>query len=226
MEAIILAGGFGTRLCHIVSDVPKPMAPVNNKPFLEYVFNYLKDNGIKHIVLAIGYKGNVIEDYFGYIYKGIRITYSKEDIPLGTGGGIKKALGYCDNDNVFIINGDTYFDVDLHLMKKFHNIKESKLTVAVKLMRNFDRYGAVTIEEEKIIKFEEKKNTICGKINAGTYIINKSVFEKIKSKVFSFEKSILEGEIVDLYAFESDGYFIDIGVPTDFYKAQNDFLRK
>lgn len=224
MEAIILAGGFGTRLSHIVSDVPKPMAPVNQKPFLEYIFNYLINNAVKHVVLAIGYKGDIIEEYFGNNYKGINITYSTEDTPLGTGGAIKKALNYCKNDNVFIINGDTFYDVNLNLMEDFHNNKESNLTVAVKIMHDFDRYGSVTIQDDKIIEFKEKKKTVSGKINGGTYVINKSVFGTIKNESFSFEKLVLESGIVDLYAFESDGYFIDIGVPDDYYKAQEDFL--
>lgn len=223
MDAIILAGGFGTRLNHIVSDVPKPMAPINKKPFLEYIFNYLIDNNIMHIVLAIGYKGYLIEDYFGNEYKGIPLSYSIEDFPLGTGGAIKKALDYCRDGDVFIINGDTYFDVNLNFMKVFHNKKKSKLTVAIKVMHDCDRYGTVDIQKDRITKFKEKKKIISGKINGGTYLINKSVFDDFKESSFSFEKLVLESGIVDLYAFESDGYFIDIGVPTDYYKAQEDF---
>ncbi len=225
MEAIILAGGFGTRLSHIVSDVPKPMALVNQKPFLEYIFNYLIDNSVKHVVLAIGYKGDIIKEYFGNNYKGIKITYSTEDTPLGTGGAIKKALDYCKNDDVFIINGDTYYDVNLKLMKDFHNNKESNLTIAVKLMHYFDRYGSVVIQDNKIIEFKEKRKTISGKINGGSYLINKSVLDRIEDESFSFEKLVLESGLVDLYAFESDGYFIDIGVPEDYCKAQEDFSK-
>lgn len=223
MEAIILAGGFGTRLSHIVLDVPKPMAFVNERPFLEYILNYLIDNGIKHIILAIGYKGNIIQDYFGDNYKGVSITYSTEDTPLGTGGAIKKALSYCNNDSVFIINGDTYYNVDLNLMEQFNNIKKSNLTIAVKTMHNFDRYGSVIIKNDMIMEFKEKKKTVSGKINGGTYLINKSILDRIEYESFSFEKLVLESGMVDLYVFESDGYFIDIGVPDDYYKAQEDF---
>jgi len=225
MEALILAGGFGTRLKHIVSDVPKPMAPVNGHPFLEYIFNYLIDNGIRHIVLAIGYKGDIIKSYFGDSYKGISITYSIEDTPLGTGGAIKKALNYCNNDNVFIINGDTYYNVDLNLMKEFHNTKKSNLTVAVKTMYDFDRYGSVITKNDMIIEFKEKKKIASGKINGGTYLIKKSVLNMIEDESFSFEKLVLESGIVNLFAFESDGYFIDIGIPSDYYKAQEDFSK-
>jgi len=120
METIILVGGFGTRLSHIVSDVPKPMIPVNGKPFLKYLFDYLLKNGVTYIILAVGYKSEIIQKYFGDDYKGISITYSVENTPLGTGGAIKKALDCCNEKYVFIVNGDTYFDVDLKQMKDFH----------------------------------------------------------------------------------------------------------
>lgn len=223
MEAVILAGGLGTRLSHIVSDVPKPMAPINGQPFLKYVFDYLLENGVNHIILAVGYKANSIQSYFGDTYRSIKITYSIEDIPLGTGGAIKKALNCCSEEDVFIINGDTYFDVDLEKMKAFHTRKNSCLTVAVKSMNNFERYGAVTIEENIIKKFQEKKPTIVGKINGGIYLIKKTIVNSTNEESFSFEKVILESKKVDIYAFESNGYFIDIGVPEDYYKAQNDF---
>jgi len=224
MEAIILAGGFGTRLKHVVLDVPKPMAPFNGKPFLKYLFDYLLKNGVTHIILAAGYKAEVIQKYFGDNYKGIGITYSVEDKPLGTGGAIKKALEFCNEDDVFILNGDTYFDVDLNEMKEFHAYKDSKLTVAIKPMSHFDRYGVVVIENYMIKKFDEKKPTVHGKINGGTYLIKKTIFNSVDEDSFSFEKGILESGVVDIYAFESEGYFIDIGVPEDYYRAQKDFL--
>jgi len=225
MEAIILAGGFGTRLSHIVSDVPKPMAPVNGRPFLEYIFDYLVQNKVEHIVLAIGYKGEIIQDYFGNSYRGLEITYSVEDTPLGTGGAIKKAIKCCKESDVFIINGDTYFDVDLFEMKDFHKSKNSNLTIAVKLMSNFDRYGSVVINNDRIIKFEEKKKTLEGKINGGIYLINQCIFKSVLETSFSFEQRVLENGCYDIYAYNSEGYFIDIGIPEDYEKAQKDFLK-
>lgn len=225
MEAIVLAGGFGTRLSHIVADVPKPMAPVNNRPFLEYLFDYLGENGVTHIVLAIGYKGNVIRDYFGCSYKDIRITYSVETSPLGTGGAIKKALKVCSNRDVFIVNGDTYFNVDLYNMREVYVNTESHLTLAVKLMSDFDRYGSVEICDGKILKFKEKTKTLEGKINGGIYLLNKSIFDSVSEEVFSFEEIILENTGKDIFAYESEGYFIDIGVPDDYEKVQRDFMK-
>ncbi|NLK96424.1 MAG: NTP transferase domain-containing protein [Clostridiales bacterium] len=223
MEAIVLAGGFGTRLSHIVSDVPKPMAPVCGQPFLKYIFDHLLKNGVNNIILAVGYKAEIIQQYFGNNYNGINITYSCEDTPLGTGGAIKKALKFCKEDNVFIINGDTYFDVDLKKMKSFHSEKDSELSIVVKPMNKFERYGAVVIENDKIKRFEEKKSTLKGKINGGIYLINSKMMNAVDEKSFSFEKVILESGLVEIYAFESNGYFIDIGIPEDYYRAQIDF---
>jgi D-glycero-alpha-D-manno-heptose 1-phosphate guanylyltransferase len=222
MEVVILAGGFGTRLSHIVTDVSKPMAPINGEPFLKYLFEYLLKNGVTRIVLAVGYKSESIKDYFGDEYKGISIAYSTEDIPLGTGGAIKKAMEVCNEDDVFILNGDTYFGVNLAEMKAFHEMHSSKLTIAVKELSNFDRYGSVVIEDDVIKEFVEKKPTEHGKINGGAYLLKKVIFDSISEVSFSFEKMVLEKGIVNIYAYESEGYFTDIGVPEDYYKAQED----
>ena len=218
MEAIILAGGFGTRLKHVVSDVPKPMAPINDNPFLEYIFEDLKKKGVTHVVLAVGYMKEKIEEYFKNQYKNIKISYSEENSPLGTGGAIKKAVSKCREEDIFIINGDTFYDVDLKKMKKFHIENKSSLTIAVKEMENFDRYGSLVIENNKIVKFEEKKPMLKGKINGGIYLIKKNIFQGIEQESFSFEKEILENEKIEKYAYESNGYFIDIGIPEDYYK--------
>lgn len=217
MEAIVLAGGFGTRLKEVVSDVPKPMAPVNGKPFLEYLLKDLSKKGIKHVILAVGYKKEIIKEYFKNRYENIEITYSEELTPLGTGGAIKKALKLAKEADVFIVNGDTFFDVDLKGMKEFHTEKKSTLTVAVKEMKNFDRYGSLVIKEKKIIEFEEKKKKAKGKINGGIYLIKKDLLNRIEKEKFSFEKEILEDKKIEKYSYESKGYFIDIGIPKDYY---------
>lgn len=227
MEAIILAGGFGTRLAHIVKDVPKPMAPVANRPFLEYILDYLEKNGITRVVLATGYKHDNIEKYFGNTYNGIELLYSVEDTPLFTGGAIKKALTACEDDNIFIINGDTYFDVDLNRMKEFHNLNNADITVASKLMYNFNRYGTVTLQGDKIIKFKEKEYTEKGLINGGIYLINRNLLGSVEQDKFSFEQDIMEKKVLEMsiYSFISDGYFIDIGVEEDYYVAQDYFAK-
>lgn len=220
MEAIILAGGFGTRLSTVVSDVPKPMAPIKGRPFLEYLLDDLNEKGINRIILAVGYKKEIIKSHFKEKYKNIDIVYSDEDVPLGTGGAIKKALTLTKDEDIFIINGDTFFDVDLKEMYQFHKKNSSKLTLAIKDMEKFDRYGSLILEEDKIIKFEEKKYIDKGYINGGIYLIDKNLLIQEKKESFSFEKEILENKNfqIEKYGYKSEGYFIDIGIPEDYYR--------
>lgn len=219
MEAIVLAGGFGTRLRKVVSDVPKPMAPINGRPFLEYLLDELIKKGITKVIIAVGYKKELIKNYFHEKYKEIEIVYSEEDIPLGTGGAIKKALNLSKEKDVFVINGDTIFDVDIKEMYKFHQENNLFLTLAIKEMRNFDRYGSLILDGNKIIKFEEKKYVEKGYINGGIYLLNREIL-KNNAEIFSFEKEILENKNCEIekYGYKSEGYFIDIGIPEDYYK--------
>lgn len=219
MEAIILAGGFGTRLSHIISDVPKPMAPVANRPFLEILFHKLKEQGVTKLILAVGYKKEVIMDYFGDSYDGIPILYSVEDKPLLTGGAVKKAMSLCRDDFVYVINGDTYFDVDLSLMKTH------EFAIAVKEMVDFTRYGeVVTNSPGKIIQMKEKAPCAKGYINGGIYRLPRNCLE-LCSDCFSLEEDFFSENLhkYDFYAVKSTGYFIDIGIPEDFYTAQSYF---
>ena len=158
-EAIILAGGFGTRLASVV-DVPKPMAPINDIPFLEYLLNYLSKYNITKVHLALGYKHEVISTYFGATFKAIKLNYVIEDTPLGTGGAIKKALIHVESEAVFIINGDTFFDVDLLEMGHYFDQKEASVMLALKPMQNFDRYGVVELNEEDGIWLLRRKNFV------------------------------------------------------------------
>lgn len=228
LEAIVLAGGLGTRLSHVLSDVPKPMASVCGRPFLRYILDNIIMQGIDKIILAVGYKQECICSYFGNSYRGAQIIYSSENKPLHTGGAIKKAIMHCNQKNVFIVNGDTYFDVDLIKMLKFHKYTHGDITIATKIMSNFDRYGTVKKNCDRVVAFEEKKPTSCGIINGGIYLLNKDLLNIVDQESFSFEREILEKHVNDLRvcAFESDGYFIDIGVPTDYLQAQSDFKNR
>lgn len=220
MEAIILAGGFGTRLQSVVSDVPKPMAPVNGKPFLEYILKLLKKHGFNRIIMAVGYKSEVIVNYFGNKYLDMEILYSNEDYPLGTGGCIKKALELVNDEYVYIINGDTYFDINLSNMKT-----KKDIMIACKYMSNFDRYGKVIIENNRIVKFQEKKPNQDGYINGGIYLFRKNIFDGFNlNEKFSLEVDFFEKYINELYIepFLSNDYFIDIGIPDDYKKFQED----
>lgn len=223
MEGIILAGGLGTRLRSIVCDVPKPMCLINNKPFLSYILDNLNVQGFKKVIMAVGYKSNIIKEYFGNSYKEIKIVYSDEETPLGTGGAIKKAIEKINANNVFIFNGDTFFDCDLKDMLDNHKKSLCDITLAVKRMYSYNRYGSVVVKNNRIIRFDEKKKTEKGIINGGIYIINKGILNDVKIEKFSFEKNILESNNYSMCAYESKGYFIDIGIPDDYYRAQEEF---
>lgn len=224
MEAIILAGGFGTRLKSVINEIPKPMAPINNKPFLSYLLNYLQKNNISRVVLSVGYKGEMIQEFFGDSFGNLELVYSTEDEPLGTGGAIKKALSFCTQDKIFVVNGDTFFDVDLRLIE----LKEkSKLTLSLKQMENFDRYGCIkTNEIGYVTAFKEKEFTKKGNINAGVYLLSKDIFDKyaLENK-FSFESFMQENlETLNIGSILFDNYFIDIGIPDDYRKAQEEIV--
>lgn len=224
-EAIILAGGFGTRLASVV-DVPKPMAPINDIPFLEYILNYLEKHQVTKIHLAVGYKYQVIVDYFGEQYKNCELNYVVEDKPLGTGGAIKKALAEVESEKVFIINGDTFFDVDLAQMEAAFKANNATVSLALKPMKNFDRYGVVEVDAaNKILAFKEKQYCESGAINGGIYLLKTNIFDGLDFP----EQFSLEQDYFDIYCsqtnffgFISDTYFIDIGIPTDYTKAQEE----
>jgi D-glycero-alpha-D-manno-heptose 1-phosphate guanylyltransferase len=224
-EAVILAGGFGTRLRSVVNDIPKPMAPVRNMPFLSYVLEELRRSSFSKAVIAVGYKHEVIKSYFGNSYSGIELVYSVEKEPLGTGGAIALAVKNIDSENFFIINGDTYFSVDFDRMEKLFVSEKPDILVALKEMSSFDRYGNVSIQGNKVISFNEKQFCKKGFINGGIYLVNRKWFiDKSSSKVFSLEKEILEKAAGKerISAYVSDGYFIDIGIPEDYERASRE----
>ncbi|WP_373034661.1 nucleotidyltransferase family protein [Sulfurimonas sp.] len=225
MEAIILAGGFGTRLQSVVKDVPKPMADINGKPFLEYILNMLSKQGVTDVVFSVGYKADIIKKYFGHKYKNININYSIEEIALGTGGAIKKSLDMCKEKDVLVLNGDTYFDVSLNELFDKYKELDCSLILSLKVMHNSNRYGSVIVENNYIKSFTEKKYKEKSLINGGVYIINKNLFtNSILNGTFSFESDFLEKNVNNLkFGFLiSNGYFIDIGIPEDYEKAKLD----
>ncbi len=230
-EAIILAGGFGTRLRQVVSDVPKPMAPMDDKgtPFLAFVLKYLAKQGFETVVLSVGYMADVIQQYFGDYYVGMKLLYSVEDQPLGTGGAVKKALALCSADTVFVLNGDTYFDVDLIKMAQKHRDSEADVTLAAREMADFDRYGALELTaEDRVAAFGEKQYCAHGYINGGIYCMGRSLFSDVGVNSFSLERDFLEKKAASLYiaAYKADEYFIDIGIPEDYRRAKEHWASK
>ena len=225
-DVIILAGGLGTRLQNLLPGIPKPMVPVNKQPFLKYLLGYVNKFCPARIILSVGYRHEQISSYFGLDFEGTELIYSIEESPLGTGGAIKKSIELCGSENAFILNGDTFFDVNLDQMEQQHIEKKADITIALKEMLNFERYGSVTVHDNKITGFREKKFIEKGLINAGTYLLNKQKFLGIDwPEKFSFEKDYLERYMEkSLFSpFTADGYFIDIGVPEDYLKSQDDF---
>jgi D-glycero-alpha-D-manno-heptose 1-phosphate guanylyltransferase len=227
-DVIILAGGLGTRLHHILSGIPKPMAPVNNFPFLHYLLQYLQKFNPPRIILSVGYEYQQITSYFGNQFSGIELVYSIEETPLGTGGAIKKALEISTTNNSFVINGDTFFDIDIDRMEKQHLLTKKEVTIAVKEMQKFNRYGTLKIENDRISEFIEKKQVEKGFINAGIYAIDRNAFLSCNwPEKFSFENDFFEKFSNQFFfsPFFSDGYFIDIGIPDDYHKVQDDFKK-
>ncbi len=220
---IILAGGLGTRLRSVVADLPKCMASVNGKPFLSYVINYFQQQGINDFIFSLGYKHEAIEEFLNNQYSILNIQYSIEEEPLGTGGAIKKACSFVNNENIFITNGDTLFKADIPSLQNFHQSKNADCTLALKLMTNFYRYGVIELNEDDSIKsFNEKKYYKDGFINGGLYMLNVSKFlsESFPEK-FSFETAYLEKFYHQhkMFGLIQDDYFIDIGIPEDYERA-------
>ena len=226
MEAIILAGGLGTRLQPVISQIPKPMAPVSGKPFLQHILQWLDGNHISRVILSVGHKWEVIHHFFGNHFQGIDLVYSVEDSPLGTGGAIALAMEKLTNDSFFIINGDTFFNSGLDELIVFHRDGTFDLSILLKPMKDFDRYGTVEVNKQnRITAFNEKAPRKEGLINGGIYLANRSISAHFPPvRVFSFEKDFLEAKCSELSfgGLISDHYFVDIGIPSDYQKAQAD----
>jgi D-glycero-alpha-D-manno-heptose 1-phosphate guanylyltransferase len=243
-ECIILAGGLGTRLQKVIPDVPKSMAPIAGKPFIFYLLNFLRQQGIEKFILSLGYKSEVVEEFVNAQFslpahrprvaeafsggaslneEGLNIKFSIEDEPMGTGGGIKLACSKTESKNVLVTNGDTLFKVDVRGMMDFHSQKNAHCTLALKPMQNFSRYGAVELnKDDSISNFREKQFFEMGLINGGIYVLNVPQFlqEELPGK-FSFEKDYLEKfyQKRKIFGMIQDEYFIDIGIPEDYARA-------
>ncbi|MBI2124598.1 NTP transferase domain-containing protein [Candidatus Pacearchaeota archaeon] len=231
MKALILAGGFGTRLRDIVKDVPKPMALVHEKPFLLRQMLLAKEQNVGEIILGVHYMANKIKSYFGNGKGfGLSIRYSEEETPLGTAGAIKNAEKYLD-DTFFVLNGDSYAKIDLRDFLMFHNAKKSSFTISLAKSNDASRYGGVVLEGSKVKEFSEKKEEdsrgLEKLINAGVYIFEPEILNLIEqNKNVSLEREVFPKLVSDgrLYGYAYDGYFVDIGTPEGYAKFKGDIL--
>lgn len=223
---LILAGGFGSRLRSVVSKVPKPMAPVGGRPFLEYILDHWIDQGIRRFRLSTGHLAEVIESYFGDSYRGASVECIHEKSPLGTGGALRLALGTANwsNDTAIVANGDTWFPVSLKQLSDDSMRQKTPVTLAVKSMEENGRYGAVSLDEDgKVISFGAQAGGSC-LINGGCYLLD---IRKIKDELsrmpanFSFESDFLASYAARGYVGSSlqSQPFLDIGIPDDYRRA-------
>jgi histidinol-phosphate phosphatase family protein len=224
-EVFILAGGLGTRLSHVVDNVPKPMAPINNRPFLEYIIRHLKSNGFTRFCLLLGYKSDVVIDHFGDGNSyGVSIRYSVEPTRLGTGGAIKFACDkYNIDEKILILNGDSFFGINYSF---FVNDSSHRNTIALHFSNDLARYGSVQINDDySLSKFVEKSSSSStdGYINAGAYYLDSSLIRTYKQDVFSIEYDVFSQSNVTLYGIPYAGYFIDIGTEDSYAQANHEF---
>lgn len=227
-EALILAGGIGTGLRPIISSMPKPLVPVREKPFLQYLLRQLERGGIKEAFLCVGIEGDEIHTKFGDYFGNLHLNYVYEHDHLGTGGAVWNALPFVEGEDVFVFNGDSLFDIDLDDMATHHILKRAEITMAVNHLEAFNRYGTVKFNDQtfRINGFEEKKWKDQGYINGGIYILQKDLRDRFPfSKPFSLEKDFftMQFNALNLFAYPSEAYFLDIGVPKDFERAQHEF---
>ncbi len=225
-EVIILAGGLGTRLRSVVSDLPKCMAPVAGQPFLKHVIRYLLSQGVEKFIFSLGYKHEIIEEFLNTEFPTLHCEFSVEQEPLGTGGAIYLACKRTRDKDVLVVNGDTLFKADLKKAALFHIENSADCTLLLKPMQGIDRYGTVELDEDYAVNsFKEKQYFQTGDINAGIYILNVEQFiDKDFPEKFSFEKDYLEKHYSErkIFGVIQDSYFIDIGIPADFQKAQDE----
>ena len=227
MECIVLAGGLGTRLRGVVGELPKCLAPVAGRPFLDWLLDNLELCGFHHIILSLGHRSEAVQAFVAQRTSAAEITCVVEAEPLGTGGGVRLALTHAREKQVFVLNGDTWFDVSFREMLEAHCESGATATLALKPLRDFDRYGTVTLGEDgrTLEAFHEKAPCAEGLINGGLYLLQRDALQAMPEK-FSMEHEWLEPKVSTgcLAGYVSDGYFLDIGIPEDYERAQADFF--
>lgn len=231
MQAILLCGGMGTRLRSVVADRPKPMADICGKPFLQYLLEMLRDKGITEVIFALGYMGEMIEEYFqdGSAF-GLKIAYSYEEEPLGTGGAIRNALPKILEEEVLVLNADTYFPMDYQGLYRFHQENDGDFSLATRAVPDISRYGAVRRDAAgRILAWNEKLGDggqpLAGEINGGIYVMKKSLIAEIPEGKQSLEQDCIPKWLSEgkrIFGLPFEGYFMDIGIPKDYQQFITD----
>lgn len=228
IEAVVLAGGFGTRLQTVVSNVPKPVAPVAGRTFLEIVLHNLVQQGVTSAVLSLGYLADVVMRHFGRQFEGIELVYEIEPQPRGTGGALRTALKHCNTPVALVVNGDTFLDLDVHALQLQWQAWGRPMVVG-REMDDVSRYGSLLLDGRRVVGFTEKGGGGPGVINTGHYLVPTDIFRGFaKPDPFSFETDFLMPNMgrLGFEIFRTDGLFIDIGVPEDYLRAQTLFADK
>jgi D-glycero-alpha-D-manno-heptose 1-phosphate guanylyltransferase len=228
MEAVVLAGGFGTRLRAVVADVPKPMAPIAGRPFLEILLSMLAQKGFTRVVLSLGFMSEKVIAHFGDCFAGIQIAYVVESKPLGTGGAVRLAMEQCQEDHFFVLNGDTYLDLEVDAVEQQWQHHHRTIMVG-RAVPDASRYGCLLVDDAKVIGFTEKGVAGPGIINAGCYVFKRDLLNNYPlNSAFSLESDYLAKAVVHapIDIFVTDGQFIDIGVPEDFLLAQTELAHR
>jgi D-glycero-alpha-D-manno-heptose 1-phosphate guanylyltransferase len=221
LDAVILAGGLGTRLRSVVRDVPKPLAPVAGRPFLAWLLDRLARAGVGRVVLSTGHLGHLIRDAIGAEHAGMTIAYVHEDVPRGTGGATYAALAACGTDRAIVLNGDTWLEVNLHAMTEA--APEADLVLAVRAVTDRSRYGSILTRDGRVTGIAEKGESGPGLINGGVYVMRRDLPSRRPGPAsFSLETALLaEPRDLDIRPFETAGAFLDIGTPEDHAAAQH-----
>lgn len=225
MEAIVLAGGLGTRLRDVVSDLPKPMAPIAGRPFLDILLSSMARKGFDRVILSVGHMASAITGHFGTAFEGMALAYEIESTPLGTGGAVRAALDRCEADHAFIFNGDTYLDLEMGEVEALWR-KTGQPIIVARHVADTSRYGRLDVVDGRVKRFREKGIPGDGLINAGTYVMPRDALAHFPPGApFSLEADYLASAVgeIEFRAFMTYGLFIDIGLPDDYRRAQTLF---
>jgi len=218
-QAIILAGGFGTRLRTILPDLPKPLAPVHGVPFIHYVLRWLEQNGVARIIACTGHLAEKMEAGFRSYGGRLQMTFQREDSPLGTGGAIYRALHEAGAGSAFALNGDTYFPADLHHFQAEARRLGGPFAVALRRLPDVSRYGAVDVDSGRILAMNEKGRQGPGLVNAGLYLLPGDLWRRFPMPdVFSWETDFLQprAALLGPAGIALDAPFLDIGTPESY----------